>query len=189
MYWYEYRNDGEIFSHGSCPEGTPQSAFGNRQVLLLEEELSDPQNKLIIDGEVLDRPLKPNCPADWNWEIMSWIPDLFNARKEAKKRISETRDLLEIQGFPAYGKVFDSDPVAVQRISIAVQAAQAVGESFSIEWTCADNSTITLDYNQMQALPAFMATAANTLHVNARRLKALIDTAETIEEIESIQWS
>lgn len=125
------------------------------------------------------------------WDGSSWmLPDsaVVGAKQLAKERITAARNIEEKDGFMAYGKVFDSDATSLQRISIAVQAAQVIGEQFTIEWTCKDNSTITLDYAQTIALPLIMAQAANALHVKARALKAQIDAATTLEEINAVVW-
>lgn len=117
-----------------------------------------------------------------------WVFSIDVARVSAKQRITRARNAEESGGFTAYGKLFDSDEKAIQRISVGVQAAQVIGAAFSTEWTCKDNSTITLDSTQMEALPVFMAMAANTLHVKARDLKAQIEAATTLEEIEAVVW-
>lgn len=129
-------------------------------------------------------------PTDFNSYFVDgvWTKPLSVKKLEASAAITAARNAEEASGFLAYGKWFDSDTKAIQRISTAVQAAQVVGETFSIEWTCADNSTITLDYSQMIALPAIMAQAANTLHIKARTLKAAIDAATTSAEIDAVVW-
>lgn len=180
---------GKILRTLDCPE------------YLIHEQLSTGESAIeggypddlffIKDTQVFEFPNKPSACHVWNWSTHQWEYDqsLFLGKKlEAKQKITEARNTAESQGFSAFGKVFDSDASSIQRISLAVQAAQAVGESFSIEWTCQDNSTITLDYSMMQALPAFMAQAGNALHVKARALKDQIDAAETLEEIEAIVW-
>lgn len=114
--------------------------------------------------------------------------DLAALKEEAKTRITIARDMDENNGFEAYGKTIDSDARSIARINTAVQSAQAIGESFVIEWTCADNSTITLDYAQMVCMPVLMAQAGSLLHEKARALKAQIDAATTPEEINAVQW-
>ena len=143
----------------------------------------------VVAGEIQHGPTRPSPFHVFNQESFDWIPDLSGAREAARQRITAARNTAEGQGFLAFGKVFDSDAAAIQRILGAAQAAQIVGNSFSIEWTCADNSTILLDQSQMLALPAVMADAANAMHIKARSLKAEIDAAQTIEEITSIQWT
>jgi hypothetical protein len=99
--------------------------------------------------------------------------------------------LRETQGFPYLGKVFDSDPRSVQRISVAVAAAQAAlgaGAPFSIDWTCADNSTITMDGQQMAALPVAFAIWGDALHQQAKALRAQIEAATTVEDVQAVAW-
>lgn len=150
---------------------------------------SVPGGAKVVDGEIQHAPPQPSPFHVLDQATFTWVLDLPRARETARQRITAARNAEEGQGFLAYGKLFDSDAAAVQRILGAAQAAQIVGESFEIEWTCADNSTITLDYAQMIALPAVMADAANAMHVKSRSLKAAIDAAQTIEEINSIQWN
>ena len=140
------------------------------------------------NGAFLTQPAKPSQDYEWSDASFSWVLNLATAKTSAKDRITKARDNAESSGFMAYGKEFDSDAMAIQRISVAVQAANAVGESFSKVWTCKDNSTILLDYAQMIALPAIMADADNTLHIKARSLKDQIDTATTLEEINAVVW-
>lgn len=159
---------------------------GNEQAI---EGNSIPGCAKVVEGVIHHASPQPSPFHVLNSVSFEWVPDLSKARETAKQGITLARNIEESQGFLAFGKLFDSDPVAIQRILGAVQAANSVGSSFSIEWTCADNSTIELGYEQMLALPAFMADAANQLHIKARTLKAAIESAQTVEEINSIQWS
>lgn len=150
--------------------------------------ISDSIAEHVDSGGTLVMPARPSMHHFIDYVTKTWVADLGAIKTAAKSRLTVARDAAERAGFLAYGKTFDADSVSLQRISIAVQAAQAIGESFTINWTCADNSTITLDYAQMLALPAIMAQAANTLHIKARSLKSQIDAATTLEEIEAVVW-
>ena len=141
----------------------------------------------VQNGEVI-KIVAPSESHQFDYVIKTWVLNLSEAKTQAKDRITKARDTEESNGFVAYGKVFDSDLAAIQRISVAVQAANAVGESFTVVWTCKDNTTITLDHAQTLALPAFMADVANTLHIKARSLKDQIEAATTLEEINAIVW-
>ena len=142
----------------------------------------------VKDGVIHAKPDQPSPSHEWDWPTFSWVLNLSDAKTKAKDRITEARNVEEASGFIAFGKVLDSDSNAVQRISVAVQAANAVGESYIVDWACKDNTTITLDYWMMLALPAVMANAANTLHIKARTLKEQIDAAVSLEEINAIVW-
>jgi predicted SpoU family rRNA methylase len=82
--------------------------------------------------------------------------------------------------------VFDSDTRAVNRIGISVQAAQALGANFNIEWTCADNSKLPLDHAAMAGVPVALAMYANSLHDVAAELKARIRAATTHVQLDAI---
>lgn len=101
------------------------------------------------------------------------------------------RDELEMSGFIYLGKTFDSDQKAIQRISIAVLAAQAVlmaGQEVSFDWTLADNSIISLTAQEFIGLPIAMAQYANVLHEHYRLLKIKIEECSSAAEVEAISW-
>jgi hypothetical protein len=170
---------------------TLSSTPPNASMLLVSKAVFEallPGREFVRNGEIATQPRQPSPAHEWDLPSFSWIPNLALAKYQANSRITFARNKAENAGFEAYGKVFDSDAKAVQRISVAVQAAQAVGEPFSINWTCADNSVIALGYTEMMSLPAIMAQAADTLHIRARLLKTQIASATTVEEIDSVVW-
>lgn len=117
---------------------------------------------------------------------------LDQVKTDKREQMNSKRDNLEQSGFPYQGKTIDSNPVSVQRITVAVQAAQAAigaGQPFAITWTCQDNSTIELDAVGMMGMPVALAMFANGLHETARAKKDLIDAATTIEEVEAVTWA
>ena len=140
------------------------------------------------NGVFLTKPPAPSPDYEWNDEQFVWLLNLSTAKTSAKARITQARDADELNGLEAYGKTFDSDVDSQRRILVAANTAQVVGESFSIDWTCADNSVLTLGYEQMIGLPAIMAQVGDQLHQKARTLKAQIDAATTLAEIESVVW-
>lgn len=141
-----------------------------------------------IGGEFLAQPMQVSPAHVWDNASFAWVLNLDIAKQHARSKINTARDAEEVAGFTAYGKTFDSDKTSQQRILIAANTAQVVGSSFTIDWTCADNSVITLDYAQMLGLPVIMAQAGNALHQKARDLKAQIDAATTLEEINAVVW-
>lgn len=114
--------------------------------------------------------------------------DLATAKSVQRQRINAARDAEEAAGFSYLGKTFDSDEAAIRRIGIAVQAAQVAPDSFTIDWTVADGSTISLTKTDLLTMPAVMAQTANALHVKARSLKAQIDAAASVAAVEGVTW-
>lgn len=125
--------------------------------------------------------------------IATWIDDYcepsLNELKEAKRaEINAARDQAEQGGFEYMGKVFDSDPISAQRISMAAQAMALAPEGTTITWTCQDNTTIDLTAQELVGLVVALAEWSNTCHQKATALKAQIDAAQTAEELELITW-
>lgn len=140
------------------------------------------------------KPAQPSKWHSWDKDTWAWVvsPEaLVSAKKEAKERITLSRNAAEREPFMAFGKPFDADDKAIQRIQGAVQAAMAAtqaGLPFIIEWACADNTTVELSANQLIQLPLLMVQHVDILHQNARSLKTQIAEAESLEGVLSISW-
>lgn len=156
----------------------------------------DPLSSLYIDGEVLDVGPRPSfrhvmSPAARSWVVPGTTP-LQLAQQAKWDAVKAERDRLETAGFPYLGKWIDSDARSVQRITGAVQSAQAAlaaGAPFEIGWTCADNSVIELDGQQMLGMTVALAEHANGLHVTARGLRALIYAVDATESsVAAVAW-
>lgn len=102
------------------------------------------------------------------------------------------RDQKEAGGFLYLGKIFDSDAVACQRISLAAQsAALAIMTSVpfpSISWTCKDNSALILTAEELAKMPVALAQHAAKQHEIYNQLKIAVDLAETDEALNLISW-
>lgn len=110
-------------------------------------------------------------------------------RAEVRAAINAERDRREEAGFVYLGRPVDSDSRSVQRIGVAVQAAQAAagaGQPFAIEWMCQDNTLLALDAAGMMGMPVALAMAGNALHQHARTLKAAVDAADSVAALEAI---
>ena len=99
-------------------------------------------------------------------------------REVLRANVDALRDDKEKQGFPYLGKMFHSDERSVQRINTAVQAAQVVGPTYSVEWKVMDKTYIPLDQAAMLMVPVALAVYANGLHIAAKNHKAAIDAAD-----------
>lgn len=132
----------------------------------------------------------PTAPADSRdtWQFPGW-DCLERLRGERLSAINTERDCREEAGFPYRGKWLDSTPRSVQRITAAALAAQAIlasGQSYSVDWTCADNSTLPLDAHGVIGIPVALTQHAAALHDHARALKAAVAAAGSAEELAAI---
>lgn len=124
----------------------------------------------------------------WNALTVPTVPPTLEELKSEKtKQINAARDAQEAVGFSYLNKVFDSDPLSVQRIAIAAQTAQ-FDANFAIGWTAQDNSVVALNQSQMLGMPAALAMHAYALHEKARQLKAQAAAATTEAELALINW-
>ncbi len=115
-------------------------------------------------------------------------PTIEEAKQAKWNEIKKCRDAEEQSGCPYMGSILDSDSLSVQRINTAVQAAQAIGETFEIDWTMQNNSIIHMTYSDILNMPAALAMFSNELHTKARKLREKINAAESIEEVNTINW-
>jgi hypothetical protein len=127
----------------------------------------------------------------WNLENAPVVRSLDEIKADAKAQINSRRNTIEQEGFTYLGKVIDSNSASITRITVAVQAAQvamAAGVPFSVDWTCQDNSVLTMTAQEILGIPAALAIFDNDLHQKARSKKILIDAATTQAEVEAITW-
>ena len=132
--------------------------------------------------------------------VAKWVdtyvaPTLAEVKIQKKAEINQMRDYVEQSGFRYLGKIFDSDPISCQRISCAAQAMQVAPAVIAegdpeptITWTCQDNSTIDLSPQKLLGLVVALAAHSNSCHVYAKELKASVDSALTVDEVNAIIW-
>lgn len=91
------------------------------------------------------------------------------------ERINAERNRREQTRFPYLGKQIDSNPVSVQRISVATSTAQmalAAGVPYEVQWACADNTILTLDAAGVLGMMQALGSYGLGLHMYSRDLKA-----------------
>jgi hypothetical protein len=112
-------------------------------------------------------------------------PSIEKIKSDLRTKVNDKRNWYEVAGFPYMGKVFDSDPRSFYRITTANDAAFK-DPSFSIEWTVADNTKLAMNAQEMLGVMPALAGYGQLIFNNSVALKALIDSAETIEALEAI---
>lgn len=138
--------------------------------------IEESQTERAYDGSLWEKGFAPKKP-------------LEELKTEKRVEINQARDKAEQSGFEYLGKVFDSDQVSCQRISMAAQAMALAPEGTTITWTCQDNTSIDLNAEQLVGMVAALAAWSNQCHQKANALKAQIESVETAEELELIQWN
>ena len=110
------------------------------------------------------------------------------ARARAWASVKAARTAAEEGTFVFDGGVYQADVV---RINGAVQLAvlaKARGTPFSETWTLEDNTTRTLDVDQVIALGLALGQYVSDVFAIGRALRDQINAATTIEEVQAIGW-
>ena len=173
--------DGNFFNYNS---------EANEPMLLADDYLP-----VVISDELVTAPrvkMKYRLEEDRIVAFWAEYPFSFDDLKAAKREeINQARDAAEQGGFEYLSKVFDSDPISCQRIALASQTAlisKQASQEFSVEWTCQDNSKITLSADETIGLSVALTKWSNECHIRASKLKVMIEEAETKEEVDAINW-
>lgn len=192
-FWIEHDAEGRVLA-AYVGAGEQRALQGG--ILAEVDRLRNPAQCLYIDGVVLDLGPAPSDRHVLDVEARAWVvpgvSELELAQAAKWSQVKAERDRLETSGFPYLGKWIDSDARSVQRITGAVQAAQAAlaaGAAFEIGWTCADDSVLKLDAQQMLGMTVALASHANALHVVARDLREVIYAEDaTAASVAAVAW-
>lgn len=138
-------------------------------------------------------PPKPNQYCIWDWNTHSWVdPRTLQNHKDQKwEEIKRSRDAaINAPLSTPYG-VFDADPNSRANIANSVlylQTLEQQGTPGTVDWTLADNTTITLNYQEMSTVGLLLGQRTNAAYDTGRALRTQIDAATTIPEVEAIHW-
>lgn len=120
------------------------------------------------------------------------VPDLAAARARQRAIINAARDAAQDGGADTPHGRFDSAGRSREFLNGAVMAATLAGmnqQAFSLAWTLADNSVVTLTGAQIVESGLAVAAHVDAMHQRARVLKARIDVAATLAEIRAVTWT
>lgn len=128
-------------------------------------------------------------PMLWIVADQSFVENVELVRDTKWAIVKARRDQAECGGCSTlYGRV-DTNEAAKLNLNGAVTMAQIAlssAQSFSIQWTMADNSIVTLDANQMIVVGVAVGQHVNACHDVARQLREQIAAATSIVDIEAI---
>lgn len=108
-------------------------------------------------------------------------------RSRIIQQINTERDRREQLNFPYAGKLIDSDPVSVQRITVAASTASmalSAGVPYQLDWSCADNSLLTMDALGVLEMMQALGLHGLALHMYSRSLKAAVLASDDPESID-----
>lgn len=126
---------------------------------------------------------------DGKWYVKGYAPtiplDEIKATKIAE--LKQARDTEELSPISYGGYSWDFDEKAIQRINGAIIA---LGENDTITWTSADNREIkNVNVDDLKGIVGAAALRSTQLHIKYRQLREQVESATTIEEVESVVWN
>lgn len=183
---YSRADTGEVMGYATLRQGDePTPPPGSTAVLC---DWAPTAGDYVLDGSVVKRPNRPSAAHVWDRQSRTWVIDLGTAKARQRAEINTWRNARELEAFQYGGHWFDGDLDSQRRLQLAATAAQqallaGVSPEPSIDWTLADNNTVTLTATQILAAARAMGDNMNSLHQQARALKAQIDAATTLDEV------
>lgn len=121
----------------------------------------------------------------FNYETKLWedTRELEAVKTTKWNQIKMDRNKAEFGGFLWEDLKFDSDQIAQGRILAAFVFNQPV------VWTLADDTAVELSVEDLQQVTLAMAKHVQGVHTKARIARAAIESATTIEEVESVLFN
>lgn len=141
----------------------------------------------IVDTLVPTKAPEPYLEFDYN--IIQWIDprNLEQTKSDKWEDIKKQRDAALYADLSYAGNVFDADPRSQQNIQGAVQMTFLYPEVV-LSWTLADNTTITLNAEDIRGLGAILASRTESVYSKGRTLREMIQSATNSAEVNAITW-
>lgn len=115
-------------------------------------------------------------------------PSLEEVKTTKISELKSIRDAKEVEPVQTDKGLFDYDDKSRDRLAIARQALTDNGGG-EIVWTTADNQRVSMGIADFAAINGQAAIRSNALHIKYNELKQRVNAAQTVEEVNSIQWT
>lgn len=148
--------------------------------------------RLLGDGSIVATAVPvfpPEVYMTWDYTNGGWVDPRDLVAKQAAKweAMKLTRDEAETAPFTWNSMTFDADRISQSRIQGAVQLA-TMDANLSVDWTLADNSSVTLTASDLMQLGGALGVHVTTAHVKGRLVRDAIDAATTEAELDAVTW-
>lgn len=152
---------------------------------LTQEPTAD---QVVFDGQWIEGQMVWDAGLD-NVRQKNAAELLAEAKAERRAEVNAERRRREEAGFAYMGATFDSDERSYLRMlggKAAAEAAIAAGAPFSVDWTTADNATMTMTAQQVLGMVPTFAARALAIHAAAKALKGAVDACTTVEQVAAL---
>lgn len=188
MYAYKYDENKYYAGQQECQIDPLESKKQGHPVYLLpadctwEEPLEEKEGyKIKWNGEA------------WEYEEIPVPPEpepptLEEVKEQKINELKSIRDTKEVEPVQTSKGIFDYDDKSRDRLAIARQSLEDNPSVESIVWTTADNQRIAMTIADFAEVNSMAAYRSNQLHIKYNELKAEVNAAQTVEEVEAITW-
>lgn len=114
-----------------------------------------------------------------------YIEELNEAKEMRINHLKRCRDYYEKKPVPYNDNLFDFDEKSYQRITAAIYVLSNGG---TIAWTTADNNVVNVTADDLRGVIAQAAIRSDQLHKKCRILKDAVNNAQSVEEVQAINW-
>jgi hypothetical protein len=198
MRFFVHDTEGNITEAGDC-SATDMQLRGGPGLTVREGDASpirqyfDIATETVVDYDDATIQRRFAARQGFRWSLGQWIDErpLATAKFQKWQEIKNACRAAEFGTFTVGGYGFDCDLESQTRISSAFQAAMDArtnGEPFSIDWTLADNTDVTLSRAQVIAVGRALQAHVNAQYNKARQKRAQINAATTKAQLDAIVW-
>ena len=188
MYAHKYNEDKYYAGQQECQIDPLESKKQGHPVYLLPADCTwaEPLN------EEEGYKIKWNGEA-WEYEEIPVPPEpepptLEEVKEQKINELKSIRDFKEMEPVLYAEHKFDFDSKSYERITAAIYALDMQGDTSTINWTLADNSSTPVTANDLRGVIAAAAVRSDALHTAYRALKSQVQAAETVDDVNNIMW-
>ena len=184
--------DGEI---STCGNALPIDVPIGEDVLI---GIGTPHTHYVKDGAIVPytpaqitaKAQRPSLLHRWSNETFSWVDtrNLDDLKAVKWSEIKQARVDAEAAGVTWDGSTFDSDLESQDRIQSATLSALITGQTFTVDWTLADNTLRTLSRADMLAVCLANAAHIQKARHRARVLRGKVVAATSEAELKKVVW-
>lgn len=120
-------------------------------------------------------------------KIPTYVPALDELKASKLNAAKMHRDTAEIAPIEYEGNTYDFDTKSRDRLDIALKALSVQGEEATINWTMADNTTVTITATDIMGVFIQSAVRSNALHEHYRSIKEKVEAAQSVEDLNKIE--
>ena len=150
------------------------------------DNLYDLAEALAHDGTFIPRTISDADLKELGVVVAEAEEPIENIRERKIMELKRQRDAAEVEPVEYGGHLYDYDSKARDRIAAAIIALDVQGDGAKISWTTADTEDAVVTAQDLRMIIASVAARSNALHTAYRAAKAMVEAAQSKDEIDTI---